>query len=143
MLFLMSLRWERQPELKPEVPLKFILLSFWTFFENSFRFYIKFSILWNRKYPTQTGSTLENTNLRPEIPWYYLWSILKLCWKNEFVTLRDFITPTHFIRFSKKFKNWLLPNSREDKKLTNYQFFEFSGSWKKNYKKWPDLEPSP
>ena len=49
----------------------------------------------------------------------------------------DFTKPTHFIRFSKFFKNWFKPNSREDKKLTNYQSFELSDAWKNNDKKWP------
>ena len=56
MLFPMSLKLERAPEVKPEVPLKLTILSFWTLFDDIFKFKTKF---WNRKYLPRTGSALE------------------------------------------------------------------------------------
>ena len=59
MLFQMSLELKRVPEVKPEVPIEYTLLSFWAFLEDRFKFLTKFR---NRKYPPQTGSFLKIHN---------------------------------------------------------------------------------
>ena len=64
MVFSMSLKLERAPEVKPEVPLKLMLLSFWLFFWR--RILILNEILKpevhfpNRKYLFKTGSSFLN-----------------------------------------------------------------------------------